>query len=186
MRMAIIDSDDYRASWAQYDAHMNNRTRRAHLLMLASPLLPGAIAMSRTPTGTESINAQAVRAAFANWAAGTGSPFDLLAPDAKWTIVGNSAVAKTYENRDSFIREVIAPFNARMKSPLVPTVHEMLAAGDTVVVRFDGASVARDGVAYTNSYAWLLKLRGGKAVSVIAFFDSIAFDALWARVSPGG
>jgi hypothetical protein len=38
-------------------------------------------------------NREIVRRAFDAWATGTGSPFDLLAEDAQWTIVGRSEVA---------------------------------------------------------------------------------------------
>jgi ketosteroid isomerase-like protein len=140
--------------------------------------------MSQSSNDTETRNAQAVRKAFANWSAGTGSPFELLAPEATWTIVGKSVVAKTYPNREAFMRDVIAPFNARMRSPLVPTVHQVLADGDTVVVLFDASTVARDGKPYENTYAWFLRMHDGKVVSVTAFFDSIAFNDLWQRVSP--
>ena len=140
--------------------------------------------MSQSSNDIDARNAQTVRKAFSDWAAGTGSPFDLLAPDATWTIVGRSVAAKTYRNREAFIREDFAPFNARMQSPLVPTIREAFADGDTVVVLFDARTVARDGHPYANTYAWFLKMRDDKIVSVTAFFDSIAFDELWQRVSP--
>jgi hypothetical protein len=44
----------------------------------------------------------------------TGSPFARLADDANWTITGNSLASKTYHSRESFLSEVIRPFNARM------------------------------------------------------------------------
>ena len=140
--------------------------------------------MAQSTTDIETRNSQAVRKAFASWAAGTGSPFQLLAPEATWTIVGESVVAKTYPDRETFIRDVITPFNARMRSPLVPTVREVLADAETVVVLFDARAVARDGQPYTNTYAWFLRMRDDKVVSVTAFFDSIAFNDLWRRVSP--
>ena len=52
---------------------------------------------------------------FANWASGSGSPYDLLADDARWTITGNSLAAKTYPSKEVFMSEVIRPFNARMR-----------------------------------------------------------------------
>jgi uncharacterized protein len=56
-----------------------------------------------------------VRASFDRWAQGTGSPFELLLPDAQWTIVGSSPLSKTYHGVQSFLDEVIRPFNARMR-----------------------------------------------------------------------
>ena len=37
---------------------------------------------------------------------------------------------------------------------------------------------------YANTYAWFLDMRAGKIVKAFAFFDSIAFNQLWERVSP--
>ena len=140
--------------------------------------------MAQSPTQVESQNKDLVVAAFAAWAAGTGGPFDLLAPDATWTIAGRSLVAKKYPNRAAFMGEVIQPFNARMRQRLIPVVKEIAADGDRVIVRFDASAVAHDGQPYVNSYAWFLTLRNEKVVDVVAFFDSIAFDELWTRVSP--
>ena len=118
------------------------------------------------------------------WADGTGSPYDLLADDARWTITGNSLAAKTYPSKEAFMSEVIRPFNARMRERLIPTVHRYYAEGDTVVIHFDAAGVARDGVPYRNTYAWILRLEDGRIVEAHAWFDSIAFDELWTRVTP--
>jgi ketosteroid isomerase-like protein len=68
------------------------------------------------------------------WAAGQGGVFDLLAPEARWTIVGNSVAAGTYHSREEFLSKVIRPFNARLATPLVPKVHALYADGDTVIV----------------------------------------------------
>ncbi|MBM0103258.1 nuclear transport factor 2 family protein [Steroidobacter sp. S1-65] len=132
----------------------------------------------------EARNKDVIRKAFAAWAAGTGGPFELLTPEATWTIVGRSVAAKTYPNRAAFISEVIAPFNARMRERLVPTVHEILADGDKVLVFFDARATTHDGTPYTNTYAWLLTMRDEMIVNATAFFDSIAFDELWHRVQP--
>jgi hypothetical protein len=150
-------------------------TRQALGLYLGWALFAGTPAMSHA-NELEARNVDAVRSAFSSWSAGTGNPFDLLAPEATWTIVGRSVVAKTYPDKEAFIREVITPFNARMQSPLVPTVRDVLADGDMVVVVFDARTMARDGQPYANTYAWFLKMRADKIVSVTAFFDSIAFN----------
>jgi ketosteroid isomerase-like protein len=68
------------------------------------------------------MNKALVRAGSQRWASGTGSPFELLAPDAEWTIVGTSPRSKTYHSRQQFLDEVIGPFNARVAKPLVPSV----------------------------------------------------------------
>jgi uncharacterized protein len=129
-------------------------------------------------------NAAIVRRSFEAWSAGTGGPFELLAPEATWTIVGRSVAAKTYKSRDAFINEVIKPFNARMRVGLKPRIHDIYADGDTVIVLFDASATAVDGKPYDNTYAWFLDMRNGKIVKATAFFDALEFNDLWRRVQP--
>ena len=129
-------------------------------------------------------NRRAVQTAFDNWRRRAGTVFDLLASDAKWTIVGQSVASGTYHSRRDFMDQVVVPFNARLSTPLVPTVRAIYADGDTVIVLWDGAAIARDGKSYENTYSWYLKMRDGKIISAIALYDSIAFDDLWKRVRP--
>jgi hypothetical protein len=58
----------------------------------------------------------------------------------------------------------------------IPTIHEMHADKDTVVILFDAEGTARDGVAYKNTYAWFLTFASGKIVKATAFYDSILFN----------
>lgn len=138
------------------------------------------------PLNEEERNRAAVAAALQAWADGTGSPYDLLAPDAQWTIAGNSLASRTYESKEAFLRDVIRPFNARMAERLIPTVHRIYADGDTVVAHFDASGTAIDGKPYVNSYAWILRMREEQIVQAHAFFDAHAFDDLWTRVEQAG
>ncbi len=129
-------------------------------------------------------NKALVRASFDRWRDGTGGPFELLAPDAEWTIVGSSPLSKSYRSKKEFIDEVIDPFNARMAKPLVPAVRGIYADGDTVVILFDASATAKDGVPYHNTYTWYFQMKGTEVVKAIAFFDTRDFDEFWTRVSP--
>jgi uncharacterized protein len=129
-------------------------------------------------------NKTVVQASFDRWRYGTGGPFELLAPEAEWTIVGSSPLSRTYHSRQDFLDEVIHPFNARMMKPLVPTVRGIFADGDMVIILFDAAATARDGVPYHNTYTWYFQMKDGKVVKAIAFFDTRDFDEFWKRVSP--
>jgi uncharacterized protein len=163
----------------------------AAILVATALPLPGAHAqtsgerkMSETVNATEAENKALVEAGFAAWAAGTGSPYDLLADDAIWTIVGRSDASKTYQGKAAFINEVIRPFNARMRERLKPTIRRLYAEGDTVIIFFDASGIARDGQPYANTYAWFLEMRDKRVVRAHAFFDSIAFNDFWRRVHP--
>lgn len=89
-------------------------------------------------------NKRTVEKAFDAWRNGTGSVFDLLAADTAWTIVGNSPVSKTFKSKQEFIDMVITPFNKRLSKPLLPTVHNIYADGDTVIALFEGKGTAQD------------------------------------------
>jgi len=132
----------------------------------------------------EATNKAIIARAFEAWAGGTGGPYDLLAEDATWTIVGNSPASRTYNSRREFLDLVIGPFNARMASPLVPVVRALYAEGDWVIALFDAAGTARDGRPYRNTYSWYLRLRGGQIIESIAFFDTIEFTDFWERITP--
>jgi uncharacterized protein len=129
-------------------------------------------------------NKALVKASFDRWSAVTGSPFELLLPEADWTIVGSSPLSNTYESRQAFLEEVIEPFNARMAIPLVPTVRGIYADGDMVITFFDASATTKDGQPYKNTYTWYFRTRAGKMISAVAFFDTREFDEFWARVSP--
>lgn len=164
-----------------------SRFVRLCLACLLLAAVPRPWAQPSHPTmhiDNEARNKQLVQSAFDAWSAGTGGPFVLLADDAQWTITGNSLAARAYPNKAAFMNEVIGPFNARLKEPLRPVVRKLAAEGDTVVVFFDAAAIALDGQPYRNTYAWIMELRANKVVRVWAFFDAIAFDALWTRVLP--
>lgn len=129
-------------------------------------------------------NRALVQASFDRWHAGTGSPFELLAEEADWTIVGSSPLSKTYPNRAAFLGEVIGPFNARMATRLIPSVRGIYADGDMVIAFFDATATTNDGQPYHNTYTWYFCMRDGKVVSAVAFFDTREFDEFWNRVTP--
>jgi ketosteroid isomerase-like protein len=147
---------------------------------LGTTLSSTAKGLGRTRSRNRSRTAQRLRRLQA-WADGTGSPYDLLASNVRWTIAGNSMGSKTYPSKEAFISEVIRPFNARMRDRLIPSVHRIYADSDTVVAHFDARGVALDGKPYFNSYAWILRMEAGQIIEAHAFFDAIAFDDLWTR-----
>jgi uncharacterized protein len=131
----------------------------------------------------EMLNKEAVQAGFDRWRSRTGSPFDLLAPEAVWTIVGSSPLSKTY-SREEFLDQVIGPFNARLATPLVPNVHGIYADGDMVIILFEASATTKDNRPYHNTYTWYFQMKEGKVFKATAFFDTREFDEFWARVAP--
>jgi uncharacterized protein len=133
-------------------------------------------------------NRRTIREAFEAWQQGTRPITDVFAPGMTWKIEGHSAASKQYESKQQFINEVLAPFGARFAfgEPFRPqAIRSIHADGETVIVLWDGRGVANDGAPYENSYAWFMTLKDGLVVDGTAFFDSISFTELWARVQPG-
>jgi uncharacterized protein len=138
-----------------------------------------------TSDATES-NRQTIREAFEAWQAGTGPITDVFAPDMVWRIEGHSVASREYGSRQAFVDEVLAPFGARFADgeTFRPVrIRSVNADGDTVIVVWDGRGVANDGRPYENSYAWIMRMRDGLVVDGTAFYDSVSFNDLWARVS---
>ena len=144
-------------------------------------------ALPRTD-GSEGAPAHAARTAvaqaFERWVRAEGTPFDLLAEDATWTILGPTPSAGTYTLTE--LREkILAPFNARLATPLVPVLRSIHADGDTVIVCFDARAQLKSGDPYTNSYAWFFRFENGRVRNVTAVLDVSSFDRVLAT-SPKG
>lgn len=131
----------------------------------------------------EQRNKEIVQSYFDRWRNGTGNFFELLAPEATWTITGTGTTAGTYR-KQALLDQVVQPTNARLLSPIVPTVRGIWADSDMVIVLWDGATTARDGKPYQNTYTWYFRMQDGKAIEAIAFLDMQRFTDLWTRVSP--
>ncbi len=104
-----------------------------------------------------------------------------------WRIEGHSLASREYHSCQEFIDEVLVPFGARFDQGerfRPTTIRSITAEDDMVVVVWDGRGVANDGQPYANSYAWIMRLAGGKVVNGTAFYDSISFNDLWTRVRP--
>ena len=143
--------------------------------------------MTETRDARTEANRETIRRAFDAWQRGTGAIADAFAPQMVWRIEGHSLASKEYGSKQQFIDEVLAPFGARFSTsdPFRPvTIRSVHADGDTVIVVWDGRGTAIDGRTYENSYAWVMKMDGGKVVDGTAFYDSISFNELWTRVQP--
>ena len=143
--------------------------------------------MTDTAAARTETNREVISQDFEAWRHGTGYISDVFAPEMVWRIEGHSAASKEYGSKQQFVDEVLAPFGARFteSEPFRPvTIRGVWADGDTVIVVWDGRGTANDGQRYENSYAWIMKLADGKVVDGTAFYDSISFNGLWARVQP--
>lgn len=141
-------------------------------------MLPAVTARAQAGRTPEEIrNIAIVERSFEQWAERRGSPFDLLSPDATWTILGPTPSAGTYD-RARLQREVLEPFNAGMAGTLEPKVRRFYADGDTVIVQFEATGARKDGRTYRNAFAWFLRMRDGRVTEATAVLDLNAYDSV--------
>lgn len=142
-----------------------------------------AVLASPAAGDAEAANREVIEQAFDKWASGGTTFFqDVLHDDVVWTIEGSSSSAGEFRGLQTFIEKAVRPFVSRLRSPVRPTAVQVLADGDHVVAFWQGEAVARDGQPYSNSYAWILRMRDGKAEAVNAFLDLAPYDDVLRRV----
>lgn len=159
-------------------------TRAAALCgaLLLGALLP-SLALANASSEVETRNKQAVSEAFDRWAAGGNTFFrDILAPDVVWTIKGSGPSAGTHRGVDAFVSQAVQPFAVRLSEPVRPVSKQVWADGEHVIIQWDGTGVASDGQPYRNSYAWIFRMRDGKAYEVAAYLDLPAYDDVLQRI----
>jgi len=128
-------------------------------------------------------NKEAVGKAFAAWAAGGQTFFDdMLAPDVVWTIKGSSPTAGVHRGKQALIDNAVKPLSTRLERQIRPTIRNLWADGDHVIIEWDGEAVAKDGKAYRNSYLWIFRMQGGRATEVTAYLDLVPYDDVLRRV----
>jgi ketosteroid isomerase-like protein len=154
---------------------------RAQVVVLALMLSTNT---SWASENTQKANTNLVRQAFANWQQGKGTVFDLLAPDAVWTVAGSSPVSGVYDSKTELIEQAVRPISVRLATPISPTVQSIIAQDDIVVVLWSGTATALDRKPYNNTYLWQLTFKDGRIIQAMAFLDTYALNELMRRVTP--
>jgi uncharacterized protein len=167
---------------------MTNRTffriRMSIAGLLALIVLPGGAFAETTLAQTAARNEAVVAAAFDTWKQGGNVFAELLAPDISWTIHGSGPVAGTYTGIEDFSTRAALPLTSRLAGPLVPEVHGIWAAGDTVIVRFGASAVTTSGAPYTNQFVWIFRMEDGKVTRAEAFLDLVAYQEVVRNNAP--
>ncbi|MEM1251564.1 MAG: nuclear transport factor 2 family protein [Cyanobacteria bacterium P01_H01_bin.21] len=129
---------------------------------------------SSQPKSTTPSKKAIVETSFQQWQAGTGSPFELLSEDMRWTISGFNQYAGTYTQEP--FQALVEPFNERIAEPLRPTEWQVYEDGNVVIIHFDAETILINGEQYRNSYAWFFTFEGEEVTEVTAFLDMPAFE----------
>jgi ketosteroid isomerase-like protein len=125
-------------------------------------------------------NKKAIQDVFAAWARGDGTAFfNTLDDNVRWTVIGSSPVSRTYPSRQAFLEGATKPLSAKLAGPIQPTVKNIIAEGDQVVLQWEGRATTKSGKPYNNSYCWVMKMANGKVIEGTAYIDTELVSELW-------
>jgi uncharacterized protein (TIGR02246 family) len=125
-------------------------------------------------------NKKLIQDAFTAWARGDGNAFfNLLAEDVRWTVIGSTPVSRTYPSRDAFVEGAVKPLTAKLAGPIVPTVRDIIAEGDKVVLQWEGRSSGKNGTIYHQTYCWVMRMADGKVAEGTAYLDTELITQIW-------
>jgi ketosteroid isomerase-like protein len=125
-------------------------------------------------------NKKLIQEAFAAWADGDGMAFfNLLADTATWTVMGTCPISGIYVGRERLIEHALTPQRAKLAGPPTPTVLNLIAEGDTVVIQWAGKGTTKTGQPYNNSYCYVVQMENGRITRGTAYLDTELVRAIW-------
>ena len=118
-------------------------------VLMAALVWSASSARADSGSAQAQANKEAVNKAFAAWAAGGRTFFDdMLAPNVVWTIKGSSPTARVLRGKQALIDGAVTPLSTRLQRQIRPTIRNLWADGDHVIIEWDGEAVAKDGKPY--------------------------------------
>jgi uncharacterized protein (TIGR02246 family) len=125
-------------------------------------------------------NKKLMQDAFAAWADGDGMAFfNLLAEDARWTVIGDCPISGTYVGRHQLIEAALKPQREKLAGPPTPTVIQIIAEGNFVVIEWMGKATTKSGKPYNNSYCYVVQIENGRIIHGTAYLDTELVRSIW-------
>ena len=127
-------------------------------------------------------NKRIIQNAFTAWANGDGMAFfNLLADTATWTVMGSCPISGTYIGRQRLVEDALTPQREKLAGPPTPTVLNLIAEGDTVVIQWVGKGTTKTGRPYNNSYCYVVQMDNGRIIRGTAYLDTELVRSIWSR-----
>ncbi|MDO8870113.1 MAG: ketosteroid isomerase [Methanobacteriaceae archaeon] len=98
--------------------------------------------------------------------------FQQVAPDVKWTVMGNHPLAGTYHSKDDFILHTFGRLNKILKEGVILEVKNIYIDVDVAIVEMESLSTALNGKPFNNTYCWITRFENDIIVEVRAYVDS--------------
>ncbi len=125
-------------------------------------------------------NKRIIQDAFTAWANGDGMAFfNLLADTATWTVMGSCPISGTYVGRQRLVEAALTPQREKLAGPPAPTVLNLIAEGDTVVIQWVGKGTTKTGRPYNNSYCYVVQMDNGRITRGTAYLDTELVRSIW-------
>ena len=125
-------------------------------------------------------NKRIIQDVFTAWANGDGMAFfNLLADTATWTVMGSCPISGTYVGRQRLVEDALTPQREKLAGPPMPTVLNLIAEGDTVVIQWVGKGSTRTGQPYNNSYCYVVQMDNGRIIRGTAYLDTELVRSIW-------
>ena len=125
-------------------------------------------------------NKKLIQDAFTAWANGDGMAFfNLLTDTATWTVMGSCPISGTYVGRQRLVEDALTPQREKLAGPPTPTVINIIAEGDTIVIQWTGKGTTKTGQPYNNSYCYVVQMENGKITRGTAYLDTDLVRSIW-------
>jgi uncharacterized protein len=125
-------------------------------------------------------NKKLIQDAFTAWANGDGMAFfNLLTDNATWTVMGSCPISGTYVGRQRLVEDALTPQREKLAGPPTPTVINIIAEGDTIVIQWTGKGTTKTGQPYHNSYCYVVQMENGKITRGTAYLDTELVRSIW-------
>ena len=128
---------------------------------------------------TSKENKEFVRHIFTEIGKGNHQPFlDAISEDFTVTAIGTTPVSGTYKGIEKVTKEFLPRVMASFETPPTVVIDQIIAEGDFVVLIAHGeGGVAKNGVAYNNTYCHVMRLQDGKLVESTEYLDTALVNA---------
>ena len=125
-------------------------------------------------------NKQLVRDAFEAMGRSDIRPLvDMMTDDFAWIIEGQSRFSRSYEGKVAVKRDLLTPLFEAFATPYRFIIDDIIAEGDSVVVRGRGEVRTKAGKDYNNSYCFVLGLEEGKLVELREYLDTALVERVF-------
>lgn len=122
---------------------------------------------------TQPDNRTIVTTVFNALAEGQSKPLvDAMADDFSWTLTGASSWSRTFAGKAAVLGTLFKVLRERLDGRIKTQPRRIIAEGDLVVVEAQGDNVTLAGIPYRNSYCFVLRLAGGKLISLTEYCDT--------------